>query len=73
MTMVTLLSMDQNQYLKEKVEEYKSLLDKKNSSTPLPTNYLQLVENDDGALAGKKNSLQGNDWIANVCNGRNKA
>ena len=48
------ISMDQDQYLKEKVEEYSSLLGKKNSSTPLPQNYLQLVEKDDGAPAEKK-------------------
>jgi len=47
------ISMDQDQYLKEKVEEYRELLGDKVASTPLPVNYLQLVENDQGALAGE--------------------
>ena len=46
------ITMDQDQYLKEKVEEYKELLGEKIASTPLPANYLQLVENDDGAIVG---------------------
>ena len=45
------ISMDQDQYLKEKIEEYEDMLGDKTVSTPLPLNYLQLVAKDDGCLA----------------------
>ena len=45
------ITMDQDQYLKEKFDEYKSLLGPNPRSTPFPQNYLQLVEKDDGVAA----------------------
>jgi hypothetical protein len=42
------ITMDQDQYLKEKVEEYSSIVGNGSASTPLPQNYLQLVQNDNG-------------------------